>query len=253
LRWTIERHASHAVQSRQDLMARVPSVRTDGSPILNISPVSHVRQAKLASQGTVISVAQEHNQMQDERHVKGVMPARTAPVGACAWTVSRLGSILQMASRGGGVLLAIVRTGIARDALTVRTVSLAPGVYAHSVLPARLQSPAEPLVPTVLRAKLASVESVTSAQMEPSQTLTARAVFRAVMGLRVSMVAAVIVVRGHSRMQDERHAKGVMPARTAPVGVRARTVSRLVSYAKWHHVCGVCCWQKSEQWSHGMR
>ena len=82
-------------------------------------------------------------------------------------------------------------------------------------------------MPTVHRAKLASAERVTSAQMETSQTLTARAAFRATMGLRVRAVAAVIVVRGHSRMQDARRAKGVIPARTAPVGVRARTVSRL--------------------------
>jgi hypothetical protein len=149
LRWTIERHASHAVQSQQDLMARVPSVRTDGSPILNISPVYHVRQAKLASQGTVISVGQEHNQMQDERHVKGVVPARTAPVGARAWTVSRLGSILQMASRVWCVLLAKVRTVVARDALTVRTASLVLMVGAHSVLLARRRTVIARVVLTV--------------------------------------------------------------------------------------------------------
>jgi hypothetical protein len=81
----------------------------------------------------------------------------------------------------------------------------------------------------VQRAKLASVESVTSAQMEPSQTLTARAAFRAAMGLRVRAVAAMTAHLGSSRIQTKQLviiAPRACIARAAP---RAATASRLGS------------------------
>jgi hypothetical protein len=233
-----ERVTSAQMAASQTLAARAAFRATMGLRVLAVAAVIVVRG---------------HSRMQDERRAKTVMPARTAPVEVRARTVSRLGFILQTVNSVWCVLLAKVRTVIARDALIVRTVSLAQAVYAHSVLPARLRPPADLAVPVVQRAKLVSVESVTSVQMEASQTLTVQAVSLATMGLRVRAVVAKVVVQGHSPTMTGLRvccAQQALRGRTGSVA----SVPRASSHAStprpgWRSGTGVCRVARQRRWS----